>query len=455
MFNLLRKSLSRDKSDNQSVADMDSVEKVADDPNSTSTAEPTPTKRHRSDDLSPDGHKTKNSKRKKRLSHEQHIEEDTELSRSTPTPTSVCGIDAKIKALPADTPAWGIALLEIVKGELRSVNSALSEVETTSSSNTADIKVMQSELVKSNERCKVLQDENSQLKEKLLDLEYQQRRNNLIFEGISDAEKEKDLDCIRKIRFVLKDIPGLDVNNFRIDRCHRIDGPFKAGINRRVICAFNWYYDVQCVLRSRKSLPRGVYVSEDLPEEWVDRRRILKPVFNAAKRKDDLKDDTHLSKDRLVISGKTYTVENITEAGAVLNLSSTCENSDEKTILFQGLFSPFSNFYQSKFTINNVTYNSAEQFIQSEKAAFFNDDTSTSRIMRESNPYKIKKLGSKVKRFHAGKWKDVVNQVVFRAVFAKFSQNNTLRQLLLSTAEKVIAEGTTDEYWGIGMHLHD
>ena len=78
----------------------------------------------------------------------------------------------------------------------------------------------------------MLKDENTALKEKVLDLENRQCGNNLIFEGVVDSEKESDLECIRKLRFVLKAIPGIDVQNFRIDHCHRLDGRFKPGINR-------------------------------------------------------------------------------------------------------------------------------------------------------------------------------------------------------------------------------
>ena len=119
---------------------------------------------------------------------------------------------------------------------------------------------------------RVLEEENVQLCEKLLDLEYKQRRNNLIFEGVYDNVNESDLDCITKLHQVLRVIPGIDVDKFRIDRCHHLDRPYKTTGSRRIICCFNWYYDVQCILRNRKQLPPGVYVSEDLPEEWIDRR---------------------------------------------------------------------------------------------------------------------------------------------------------------------------------------
>ena len=118
-------------------------------------------------------------------------------------------------------------------------------------------------------------------------------------------------------------------------------------------------------------LPKGVYVSEDLPEEWVDRRKILKPIYNAAKRKDTLKEKTHMSKDKLVINGIVYTAgqnANVNEVNSVLDTISTCQQADADKIVFLGSLTPFSNLYQSKFVIDNTTYSCAEQYIQSEKA---------------------------------------------------------------------------------------
>ena len=48
-----------------------------------------------------------------------------------------------------------------------------------------------------------------------------------------------------------------------------------------------------------------------------------------------------------------------------------------------------------------------EQYIQSEKAKLFDDDISQAKIMGEVNPYKMKKLGAKVKKFNMDKWRRV------------------------------------------------
>ena len=360
--------------------------------------------------------------------------------------------------LPAGTPEWGIKLLEIIQNEFRSVNSSISVAEENGKKNTHSIKKIERRLATIEDRNKTLEFEKIQLKEKLLELEYRQRRCNLVFDGVADRPNETDLQCIRKLRFVLRNIAGLNVDEFRIDRCHRLDGSFKPGVNRRVICAFNWYYDVQCILRGRKSLPKGVYVSEDLPEEWVDKRKVLKPIYNAAKRMENLKLKTHLSKDKLRIDSTMHSAgpdSNLNEVNAVVDTVSTCQKNDNKKILFLGSLSPYSNLYQSNFSIDNTTYTRVEQFIQSEKAGMFDDDAAQHKIMQEKNPYKIKKLGTRIRNFSLDAWRKSDKLVAHRAVFAKFSQNMTLKNILLNSGDILIAESSGDPHWGTGIHLHD
>ena len=300
--------------------------------------------------------------------------------------------------------------------------------------------------------------ENVELKERLLDLEYRQRRNNLIFEGLNDNLDETDLDCIAKLCSALASIPGLDSTNFKIERCHRLDGKFKPTKIRRVICCFNWHYDIQCILRNRKKLPKGIFVQEDFPEEWVDRRRVLRPIFNAARRNNDLKKGTFLKKDKLVINGTTFTAGptmNVMDANKLLNVADTCQKTDENNIVFLGVHSVFSNFHPTPICINNVDFNSAEQLIQSEKAALFGDDITQAKIMRETNPFQIKKLGSKVRNYKETVWNKNNKEIAYAAIKAKFLQNPMLGNLLCSTGDVTIAEGSLDSYWGTGIHLHD
>ena len=159
-------------------------------------------------------------------------------------------------------------------------------------------------------------------------MEFQQKKNNLLFEGIPDGPDETDLQCMGKLHFALRNILGLDVKCFKIDKCHCIDGQFKDSRVRLIICSFNWHYDVQCILKHRSYLPDTIFVSEDLPEEWIDHRKILKPIYNAAKRVESLKKKTKMSKDHLIIDGRKYSaapINNIAKINDFLDVSATCQ----------------------------------------------------------------------------------------------------------------------------------
>ena len=217
---------------------------------------------------------------------------------------------------------------------------------------------------------------------------------------------------------------------------------------------------MQRILQGRKHLPKGIFINEDLPEEWIDRCRILKPIFNAAKRNDTLKHKTHLNKDKLIIDGRTFTVapnSNLNEVSSFVDLPSTCQRGDRDSglIVFLGSHSIYSNFYPTPFVVNNTVYSCAEQMIQSEKATLFDDNLTHHRIMKEHNPHRIKKLGSKVKGFNMETWRKRAKQIVHKAVLSKFSQNSNLKGILLSSGSTIIAESSTDPYWGTGLHLHD
>ena len=67
----------------------------------------------------------------------------------------------------------------------------------------------------------------------------------------------------------------------------------------------------------------------------------------------------------------------------------------------------------------------------------------------------MKKLGSRVKLFSKEKWNQNAKKIVYRTVTAKFTQNLILHGILENTGDALIAESSTDTFWGTGLHLHD
>ena len=112
----------------------------------------------------------------------------------------------------------------------------------------------------------------------------------------------------------------------------------------------------------------------------------------------------------------------------------------------------FSNWYDSPFTVEGVQYWCVEQYMMAHKALAFHDLQIYEQIMRSHNPQGIKNLGRQVRNFDSRAWSACKEEIVYNGCFAKFSQNNDLRNKLMSTSGKLLAEASPrDKIWGIGL----
>lgn len=115
-----------------------------------------------------------------------------------------------------------------------------------------------------------------------------------------------------------------------------------------------------------------------------------------------------------------------------------------------------SNWYLSRFEVECIEYSSLEQYMMHKKATYFNDDAIADEIMKTDDPAVIKDLGRKVSNFNSTYWNGIRQIVVYRGLYAKFSQNEELAEKLKSTGDAVLAECTfSDRIWGIGISIDD
>jgi len=85
------------------------------------------------------------------------------------------------------------------------------------------------------------------------------------------------------------------------------------------------------------------------------------------------------------------------------------------------------------------------------KAIYFKDVETAEKIMAETEPKKIKKLGRQVKNFDDEKWSLVRYNFMLTINTEKYSQNEDLRNILLSTGNQTIVEDSPFDYvWGTG-----
>lgn len=111
---------------------------------------------------------------------------------------------------------------------------------------------------------------------------------------------------------------------------------------------------------------------------------------------------------------------------------------------FQGNYHFLSNFYSCPVTWDGITYQNNEAAFQSAKVL----DKNIRQTFANLNPSDAKRKGRHV--VLRPDWEDVKYEIMYDIVFAKFSQNDTLKQKLLDTHNQHLEEGNTwgDMVWG-------
>ena len=90
--------------------------------------------------------------------------------------------------------------------------------------------------------------------------------------------------------------------------------------------------------------------------------------------------------------------------------------------------------------------------MMAEKARLFNDEETLRKILSTDDPKEVKALGRLIKNFDQETWENNKYDIVVKGNYAKFSQNSKLKEYLLNTKNKILAEASPyDKIWGIGL----
>ena len=118
-----------------------------------------------------------------------------------------------------------------------------------------------------------------------------------------------------------------------------------------------------------------------------------------------------------------------------------------------------SNWHPAEFDIevNEVQchFYNAEQYFMYMKAIVFGDEEIAKQILEDGDPKKVKALGRKVQNYDEAVWNEKRYQIMLRANVAKFSQNEDLKQLLLSPEYEgrgFVEASPYDKVWGVRMY---
>lgn len=116
----------------------------------------------------------------------------------------------------------------------------------------------------------------------------------------------------------------------------------------------------------------------------------------------------------------------------------------------------FSQWWEQEFTVDGITYKSAEHWMMAKKAELFGDHEVKEKILASKTPGEAKKWGRKVKGFKSELWDEMKYAIVLAGNISKFEQNPELKEFLLNTGDQIIVEASpVDPIWGIGLAADD
>ena len=292
----------------------------------------------------------------------------------------------------------------------------------------------------------VLENENKHLSDKLENLESYTRRNNVKILGLKES---KDENCRDTVITLLA-----EANICLAPTAHRI---YSSTMPRPIIVQFLFADKKQLLLKSCEKIKERakITVVDDIPDELRAARKILSPILYKAKA--DFGDGrARIRGNKLIVNDRVYSVNDLESLPQQLRPSNVFTRSKDNSVAFYTKMSPFSNHFQSNFRIEGIEFNCCEQFYMYSKALHFNDKQQADNILKATDPVIQKRLGSKIARFKKDVWNKRSQSVMETGLFAKFKKNPSLKDILLSTDEKILIEANKyDRYWSCGLPLFD
>ncbi|MER5369705.1 NADAR family protein [Streptomyces sp. NPDC002722] len=115
-----------------------------------------------------------------------------------------------------------------------------------------------------------------------------------------------------------------------------------------------------------------------------------------------------------------------------------------------------SQWWPTRFTVDGVTYASAEHWMMAGKARLFGDAESEAAAVAAKSPAVAKKVGRLVRGFDDAVWQGERYALVVAGSVHKFGGDPELREFLLNTGDRVLVEASPmDRIWGIGLAADD
>ena len=185
-------------------------------------------------------------------------------------------IDKRIDDLSKEVKSI-ITSLEFTQEELKD----LKEVHANLKKSTASKADLECAVIKSWKRADEVKEPIEELEVKVDYLENHSRRNNLCFDGIKEDANESWSDSEEKVRKLLSTNLKVSIDDFTIERAHRVGKNNQAGKPRTIVVKINNYKTKEAILKSKRGLKgTNVFVHEDFSQKVLTKRKELLPKIH-------------------------------------------------------------------------------------------------------------------------------------------------------------------------------
>ena len=157
---------------------------------------------------------------------------------------------------------------------------------------------------------------------------------------------------------------------------------------------------------------------------------------------------------KLMYNGKLYDSDSLRTSG--LPLHKVHQKETPTGIFFKGHLSPLSNFSPTTIIIDNIRFNSVEQYYQAERARRHSDQQTFMKIMDEYDPAEMKGFAKHLSMDPkiTAEMEEKENQKVMMTALRKKFEEPNMKEFLIGTGEKILAEASYDVVWGTGIDLY-
>ena len=347
-----------------------------------------------------------------------------------------------------------VKLINQVQTTVDSLKSEFSELKTELSTR---VSANENKLFNVSLKCDINSLQVRKLKHRIDQLECDLSSDQLLFCGIIENEAE---NCEQIIKNIIVDLQCVEYNTYTISKAYRIGKSDRKASNsntnrsspRPILVKFSHNKDRDAIWRNKQKLPGKCFIKAKYPQYIQYKRSVLQAIVDLANSIPTYCKKVKLnSQHQIQIGSSRYGLSDLHLLPNELQKLVGCYTLNN-TILFFGMKCPLSNFYPASFCVDDVVFSSTEQFYYYSKALECDNQQAAQLIMATDIPIEIKKIGKSIGSKDST-WNSSPRalEVMKCDLHAKFTQNEYLRSILLSTSDLVIGEANPhDTFWGTG-----